>query len=166
MVSDATIGGYDGPLEDWQGLRARALQRPDVSAAAPFVEGQGMAVAGESLAGVIVRGVDPELEREVSSINDAIREGSIDTLKPGSYAVLIGRSLAEALNVGVGDEIVLVLARSTSDAGRSRAASPQLGGSGHFRGGHVRIRPRLGIRESRRMLPYCFVRPGARPACA
>ena len=112
MVSDATIGGYDGPLEDWQGLRARALQRPDVSAAAPFVEGQGMAVAGESLAGVIVRGVDPELEREVSSINDAIREGNIDSLTPGSYSVLIGGSLAEALNVGVGDEIVLVLAEA------------------------------------------------------
>ena len=112
MVSDATIGGYDGPLEDWQGLRARALQRPDVSAAAPFVEGQGMAVAGESLAGVIVRGVDPELEREVSSINDAIREGNIDSLTPGSYSVLIGGSLAEVLNVGVGDEIVLVLAEA------------------------------------------------------
>ena len=111
MVSDATIGGYDGPLEDWQTLRARALQRPDVSAAAPFVEGQGMALgAGESLAGVIVRGVDPELELDVSSITDAIREGSIATLQPDSWAVVIGRALAEALAVGVGDKIVLVLA--------------------------------------------------------
>jgi lipoprotein-releasing system permease protein len=123
MVSDATIGDYDGQLEDWQELRARALERADVTAAAPFVEGQGMAVAGESLAagspnrgqevqpaGVIVRGVDPELEPHVSSINDALQEGSIGALTPDSYAVLIGRSLAEALGVGVGDEMLLVLA--------------------------------------------------------
>jgi lipoprotein-releasing system permease protein len=123
MVSDATIGDYDGQLEDWQELRARALERADVTAAAPFVEGQGMAVPGESLAGgstnrvqeaqpagVIVRGVDPNLEPEVSSINDVLQEGSIGALTQGSFAVLIGRSLADTLGVGVGDEILLVLA--------------------------------------------------------
>jgi lipoprotein-releasing system permease protein len=122
MVSDATIGDYDGQLEDWQELRARALERADVTAAAPFVEGQGMAVAREFAAGssnrgeepqpagVIVRGVDPELEPQVSSINDALQEGSIGALTPGSFAVLIGRSLAETLGVDVGDAILLVLA--------------------------------------------------------
>jgi lipoprotein-releasing system permease protein len=110
MVSDASIGGYDGPLEDWQALRARALQRPGIEAAAPFVEGQGMAVAGEALAGVTVRGVDRELEREVSNITEILKQGSIDALVPGSYNVLIGSSLAEVLGIGVGGELVLVLA--------------------------------------------------------
>jgi lipoprotein-releasing system permease protein len=56
MVSDATINGYSGPLEDWAALRKRALEQPGIVAAAPFVEGQAMAVAGERLAGVDVRG--------------------------------------------------------------------------------------------------------------
>ncbi|HLF10345.1 MAG TPA: lipoprotein-releasing ABC transporter permease subunit [Gammaproteobacteria bacterium] len=110
MVSDATIGGYDGPLEDWQALRARASRRLGIDAAAPFVEGRGMAVAGEALAGVTVRGVEPELERSVSNITEVLKEGSIDALVPGSYRVLIGSNLAEALGIGVGGELVLVLA--------------------------------------------------------
>lgn len=110
MVSDATIGGYDGPLEDWQALRDRALVRADVDAAAPFVEGQGMAVAGSSLAGVLVRGIDPALEREVSTIDRVLAAGSLDALAPGSFNMLIGANLAAELGVGVGDEIVLVLA--------------------------------------------------------
>lgn len=110
MVSDATINGFDGPLDDWERARARVLEHSDVSAAAPFVEGQAMAVAGDALAGVTVRGVDPTLERTVSNIGSVMQSGDLDALAPGSYTVLIGTSLAESLNVRVGDEIVLVLA--------------------------------------------------------
>jgi lipoprotein-releasing system permease protein len=110
MASDASIGGYDGPLDDWQGLRARALERPDIAAAAPYVEGQAMAVVGESLAGVSVRGVDPDLERQVSNIASVMTKGDLDALTPGSYNAVLGKTLAETLHVDVGGEVVLVLA--------------------------------------------------------
>ncbi|HET8695928.1 MAG TPA: ABC transporter permease, partial [Gammaproteobacteria bacterium] len=54
MMSDATIYGLDGPIDDWRAVRARALDNPQIEAAAPFVEGQAMAVAGEALAGISV----------------------------------------------------------------------------------------------------------------
>jgi lipoprotein-releasing system permease protein len=110
MVSDASISGYEGPLQDWQKLRARVLERPEISAAAPYVEGQGMAVHGEALAGVNVRGIKPDLERTVSSIAAVTKTGSIDALTPGSFKAVIGARLASDLGVAVGDEIVLVLA--------------------------------------------------------
>jgi lipoprotein-releasing system permease protein len=112
MVSDATITGYDAPLDDWREMRERALQDPAIGAAAPFVEGQALAVAGESLAGVTVRGVDPELERTVSNIASIMRRGSLETLAPDSFDVVIGANLAATLGVDVGDEIVLVLAEA------------------------------------------------------
>lgn len=110
MVSDASIAGYEGPLPDWEQLRERVLARGDVEAAAPYVEGQGMAVAGEALAGVTVRGVDPALESSVSTIAAVMVEGSLAELTSGGYRAVIGTQLAETLHVGVGDEIVLVLA--------------------------------------------------------
>jgi lipoprotein-releasing system permease protein len=110
MASDASISGYDGPLDDWATLRARVLERDDVAAAAPYVDGQAMTVAGEALAGVEVRGVYPNLERSVSSIGSVITSGSLDELKPGSFRVVIGSKLAAALGVGLGDKVVLVLA--------------------------------------------------------
>jgi lipoprotein-releasing system permease protein len=110
MVSDATISGFDGPLDDWQSMRARALEDREVVAAAPYVEGQALAVAGEALAGVTVRGVDPELERQVSNIGAITKRGDVGALTPDSYNVVIGVSLATTLGVDVGDEVVLVLA--------------------------------------------------------
>ena len=112
MVSDATISGYEEPLDDWRAMRARVLQQPDIRAAAPFVEGQALAVAGEQLGGVTVRGIDPDLEREVSNIGAITRDGDIGALVGGSYKIVIGKSLATALGVGVGDEVVLVLAQA------------------------------------------------------
>jgi lipoprotein-releasing system permease protein len=112
MVSDASIAGYpEGvPLMDWRAVRERVLVRDDIEAAAPYVEGQAMAWAGESVAGVTVRGVEPELERQVSTIGAVMSAGDLATLEDRSYRVVIGVQLAAALGVEVGDELVLVLA--------------------------------------------------------
>jgi lipoprotein-releasing system permease protein len=112
MVSDASITGLDGPLADWQSARERVLARNDVEAAAPYVEGQAMASAGEALAGITVRGIDPQLEIEVSSIGAVMTSGDLAELTPGSYRVVIGQQLATLLGVEIGDEVVLVLAEA------------------------------------------------------
>jgi len=111
MASDATITGFDGPLEDWRVLRERSLEQADIVAAAPFVEGQALASAGEALAGVAVRGIDPGLERGVSNIEPMLVAGTLAALQEERYNILIGAALAEALDVSLGDKIVLWLAQ-------------------------------------------------------
>src|SRR5690606_1224719 len=77
VASHASIHAFDGTLDEWQSLRARALARGDVAGAAPFVEGQGMAfvedaAAGGAAVGLVIRGIDPELEPEVSRLADLV----------------------------------------------------------------------------------------------
>ena len=111
IVSHATVSGVDEILEDWPVVRERALARPDVTGAAPYVDGQGLTIVDERLAGVRVRGIDPTLERDVSTIAELLQTGSLEALEAGSFRSLIGTSLAEELGIGVGDSFVLVLAR-------------------------------------------------------
>ncbi|MDH3418733.1 MAG: lipoprotein-releasing ABC transporter permease subunit [Gammaproteobacteria bacterium] len=111
IVSHATLMGYDVPLEDWQSTRERILTYPEVTGAAPYVEGQGMVVFGERVAGVTVRGIAPALEQEISTIGELLRAGSIDALSPGDYRMAIGASLADDLGITVGDSIVLIIAQ-------------------------------------------------------
>jgi lipoprotein-releasing system permease protein len=112
MTSDGTIDGLDGPIEDWRAVRARALANPEIDAAAPFVEGKAMAVAGEALAGVSVRGVDPALETGVSNVASLMQSGDLTALASGSYRIVLGVKLAETLHVQVGDKVMLVLAEA------------------------------------------------------
>ena len=111
IVSHATLMGYDAPLEDWQSTRERILAYPEVTGAAPYVEGQGMTVFGDRVAGVTVRGIEPELEQQVSTIGELLRDGTVDALRSGDYRMAIGASLAETLGVEVGDAIVLIIAQ-------------------------------------------------------
>ena len=110
MVSDAQIIGDEGRFADWREARERVLDRDDVEAVAPYVEGLAMAAHGESLAGVTVRGVEPSLESSVSTIDKVMTSGDVDSLESRSFNVVIGSQLAKLLGVGVGDEIGLYLA--------------------------------------------------------
>jgi len=112
MVSHATLTGYEGPLEDWQAVREKALAQPGVVAAAPLVEGQGMAVVGEQFAGIQVRGIVPDLETGVTEVGNLLIAGDLASLAPGSYNIAIGSALAELLGLEVGDELVLLLAQA------------------------------------------------------
>lgn len=109
--SHASIYAFDGRLDDWQHVRSRALEHAGVIGAAPFVEDHAMAMAGESTAGLAVRGVDPMLEPEVSRIGELMTSGSLEALEAGSYRIVLGVGAAERLGVGLGDRVVLALAR-------------------------------------------------------
>ena len=112
MISDATISGFGGTLDDWRVTREQALERSDVNAAAPYVEGQGMVFANGVIAGVSIRGVSPDLERTVSSVEQFITAGDLGALSADGYEVAIGSRLARQLEVGVGDEVTLYLAKA------------------------------------------------------
>ncbi len=113
IVSHAAVSGIEEPLEDWETLREAALARPDVTAVAPFVEGQGLIVFGNTPAGVNVRGIDPTLEQQVSQLGELLQVGDLDALQDGSYRVIVGSSLAAELGLGVGDSLVLIIAQGT-----------------------------------------------------
>jgi lipoprotein-releasing system permease protein len=89
VVSHATVTGLE-PLVDWQATRRRALRRPDILAAAPFVEGEGMVAAGEQLIGVNVSGIEPDLEAEVSKVDQLVTHGDMKSLEPGTFRMVIG----------------------------------------------------------------------------
>lgn len=112
VLPDASVLGYaDGnvaPLNDWETVQRMALERDDVLAAAPFIEGAGLLNVDDALLSVVVRGVDPLRERGVSSLPESVVAGDFSALAEGSR-IVIGRQLADALDVGVGDEATLML---------------------------------------------------------
>lgn len=109
MTAHATITGFDGALDDWREVRDVALAHPQVRAAAPFIEGQGLLLHGEELSGVAVRGIDPPLEAQVAGIDRLMVAGSMAALRPGGWQVVLGEELARALGVGPGDRVVMVI---------------------------------------------------------
>ena len=110
MTAHASVEDVDGRLVDYDSLRAVAAGNARVSAAAPYIEGQALLVAGQSLSGAELRGIEPQFEDAVSGIGDVMHEGRLDSLASGTFNIVLGIELADALGVGVGDKVTITLA--------------------------------------------------------
>ena len=114
LTSHATVTAFGEGLAAWPELRAEALLNPRVAAVTPFVEGEVLLIAdrpGGASGAATLRGVDPALERGVSALHERLTSGSMQGLAPGGFAVILGQELAGRLGVGVGDAVVVAVAK-------------------------------------------------------
>jgi lipoprotein-releasing system permease protein len=81
------------------------LKTPHVTAVSFFLNGQGLVRSGDSVTGVIVKGVVPKDEVRVNRLGEYMKKGSLDLAGGG---IVLGNELAEKLGVKVGDTVSLV----------------------------------------------------------
>ena len=97
----------DEALPDPAATMAEARKHPQVVAAAPFVTGQSLLVQGDTMRGVMVRGIEPSLEPGVTSMA-AVNDATLKRLVPGEFGVVLGKQLAQVMGVQEGDAVTLV----------------------------------------------------------
>ncbi len=96
-----------GALPDLQRTLAQARANPAVVGAAPFVAAQALLARGEDMRGVLVRGIDPLQEAQVTDLAAENIEG-LKALEPGQFRVVLGLDLARQLGVRAGDVVTLI----------------------------------------------------------
>lgn len=107
MVPHATVESAT-PIDDWQALAQRLVQHPQVEAVAPFIQMQGLLTNRGQVSKILINAVDPTLEADVSIIGQFFQQGSLDSLQPGEFGIVIGDRAAAKLGVGVGDKVTFV----------------------------------------------------------
>jgi len=108
VISHVSVTGTNGALGNWQGVAAR-IKNPHVIGIAPYISGQGMLTRGRAVSGVLVRGILPSAEKEVSEFNSHMVEGSLNALKPGEFGIIVGSALAWKLDLTVGSPVSLLI---------------------------------------------------------
>lgn len=143
------LGYFDDPvidrsMDEQTGLRVRLAEDPRVAAWADRVVVQGMlSIAAQSR---IVRlvGIDPDVERSVSHVPEAVSEGVfLDAWSGAGQPILIGRKLADRLKKGVGSKVVLMSQQyGSNDLGAAafRIAGILDSGNAAFDEGHAFVR--------------------------
>lgn len=98
------------PIEDWQLPDSKIRIMDKVAGVSPFILNQVLLTGTSNVSGVIVRGVMPEREMSVTSIERFMQEGefldiAVESEKPN---IVLGKELARSLAVMPGDEVVMV----------------------------------------------------------
>ncbi|WP_129647218.1 lipoprotein-releasing ABC transporter permease subunit [Peristeroidobacter agariperforans] len=118
LASHATLSGEPEQLQDWPALADRVRKEEGVVGVAPYIDLQGMLGRGADMRAALIRGVDPQIESQVSDIGAHMQVGSFTDLIAGEQHIILGAGLAYALDARVGDEItVLVPAMSAQGEG-------------------------------------------------
>jgi lipoprotein-releasing system permease protein len=121
---------YAGTIANPDEVVQKVKDTPGVAAAAPLVYSQVMLSSGQSVSGVVVRGVPPDLEEAVIDLKAHLTSGSLaglgapfevpvegtdnDTDKDGRpdmttlTGVILGQELAKQLGLAVGDPVSVV----------------------------------------------------------
>ncbi|HEY0893803.1 MAG TPA: lipoprotein-releasing ABC transporter permease subunit [Cellvibrio sp.] len=96
-------------IEHPEKLIADLKQHPRVLAASPYVELQGLLSYQKSVAPVAIFGVDAELEKATSKLPGLLPKGTLESLATADAGIVIGRGVAEKLNVAEADSISLII---------------------------------------------------------
>ena len=134
VSSHLVVLSYDGPMKDYGEIKEDVLEFPGVVGASPFIYGQGMIASERNVSGSVIRGIDPNTAGKVTSIEEAIGNGSVEKRKSdkklndeqlkeignkvlvklsadtdsGKPPILIGKELAANLGVLEGDLVSLI----------------------------------------------------------
>ena len=116
MVPHATIDGSQ-PLDDWQALAQRLRTHPEVQAAAPLTQLEGMLSFKGSMQPLQVSGIEPQVEGDVSIVASRMVAGSLDDLQAGEFGVIIGMITARRFGLSVGDKLTLIVPEVSATPG-------------------------------------------------
>lgn len=94
--------------QPWQLLRQELLNHPRVLQVTPFLESEALIQSSKGLQGVLVQGIMPEFEK-TNIISTHMVAGSMENLSKQKYSLVMGQSLANTLQVSLGEEVRLVL---------------------------------------------------------
>ncbi|MHC1699112.1 MAG: lipoprotein-releasing ABC transporter permease subunit [Geobacteraceae bacterium] len=106
-----------GAIDDYPVVMDKLKSVQGVVAATPFVYSQVMLSNGPNVSGVVLRGIEPDTDVQVTNLSKSIVEGKLAGLdsassgSPGSPAmpgIIIGKELAKNLNIFVGDTLSVV----------------------------------------------------------
>lgn len=107
VASHIEVRGFP-ELKDPNAVLAAVKRNPHVVGTAPYVIGQAMLSAGDVNRGVLIRGIDPAQEDRVADVGSHMVRGSLSSLTPESFNIVLGGELARVLGAQVGDNVVAI----------------------------------------------------------
>ena len=108
VLSHIEVFDAGGALPNWELTAKEALLDKEVRGTAPYVAAQAMMTRDDTVRGVVIRGVLPEREPQVSDVASQVREGKFSDLRPGEFNIVLGGELARGMHVGIGEKVTMI----------------------------------------------------------
>jgi lipoprotein-releasing system permease protein len=109
VVPAITLYPEENEIAEWQAVAQEVLKNPQVTAASPLIEAQGLLVMGSAAEPVLLFATDPVAESKLSHFEEFTDASAWDAWLADPQSVLISRKLANKLGVQAGGTAVVML---------------------------------------------------------
>lgn len=101
---------YFNPPSDasWQNLQKELEGKKGVLATAPFIANQALLAGGGEMHGAQLRGILPDMEKNVIDYADRFLSGTLNDLQADEFNIILGSSLAESLGIELGGKVTVI----------------------------------------------------------
>ncbi len=147
VLAHVEVFSPSGGLVDWRQTAREALRNRAVLAAAPYVEAQALLTRQGIMRGVVLRGVEPSLEKQVSGLGAEMKAGRLADLKPGEFGIVLGEQLSQQLGVEVGEKLILLAPQGSITPVGMLPRFKQFTVVGIFASGHYEFDSALALME-------------------
>lgn len=112
-VPQATISNSEQTMSDWAPQISQLLaSTPEITNIEPVIRNEAIVQTAKGLQGIIFEGLQPQTHVD-DVVTTSIYQGQLSNLQAGSYNIIIGRSLANQLDVTIGDKVRVISARGS-----------------------------------------------------
>lgn len=111
MAPEVTVSGNGEPIKNWALLEKKLKDLKGLKAVAPFVGGQGMITHQGQVLPIILTGIIPEKEKEVTQLKQNLLAGKLSAMQ--SFGIVLGRGLADNLGLRIGDKVTVMIPQAT-----------------------------------------------------
>ncbi|MCW2474272.1 MULTISPECIES: lipoprotein-releasing ABC transporter permease subunit LolE [unclassified Symbiopectobacterium] len=112
VVPHGEMEPVNPPFTGWQGMLPNIEQVPGIVAAAPYVHFTGLLESGARLRAIQMKGVDPQQEQRLSTLPTFVAGNAWANFKAGEQQVILGKGVAQALEVKTGDWVTVMIPNS------------------------------------------------------
>lgn len=108
IVPHVEVSTTGSAIDHWQAVSETLKQDPLVADVTPFLSNEVLIQSADTLKGVLLQGVIPELETS-HMVSQHMTSGQFSDLDNTPFSIVIGRSLARQLKVNLNDSIRIIL---------------------------------------------------------
>lgn len=112
VVPHGEMEPVNPPFTGWQNMLPKIEQVPGIVAAAPYVHFTGLLESGARLRAIQMKGVDPQQEQRLSTLPTFVAGNEWANFKAGEQQVILGKGVAQALEVKTGDWVTVMIPNS------------------------------------------------------
>ena len=116
VIPHASIIGSQKSIHNWDALQTVLIDNKEIKSFSTSVSSEALILSSKDLAGIQIKGIDPEESGLSDKLNNIMTYGKIGTLSAGGFNIVIGNGLAADLDLSIGDSATVVISNTLISA--------------------------------------------------